>query len=159
MQEILAMGLGEQDYPATSDDYYTPQWIFEALKLEFDIDPAQPIGGIPWIPVKRYFTILDDGLAQEWVGRVWLNPPFSKPGHWIQRFIEHKNGLLLVAFSRSKAFNYLWDHAEAVTALPSNLLFETPKDGLKNVYMPVGLFAMGEENVEALKSANFGKVR
>jgi hypothetical protein len=59
----------------TSDDYYTPPWIFETLGLTFDLDVASPPGGIDWIPARRYFTIADDGLSQPWQGFVWMNPP------------------------------------------------------------------------------------
>ena len=78
MDISLDLGLDPDDVPKTSDDYYSPKWIFEALQLEFDTDPAQPIGGVSWIPVKKYYTIIDDGLSQPWDGRVWMNPPYSQ---------------------------------------------------------------------------------
>jgi hypothetical protein len=34
----------------TSDDYYTPPWIFEKLAITFDLDVASPTGGCHWIP-------------------------------------------------------------------------------------------------------------
>ncbi len=52
----------------TTNDYYTPKWLFDAMGLEFDIDVAAPAQGIPWIPAKRWFSQADDGLAQEWGG-------------------------------------------------------------------------------------------
>ena len=52
----------------TTNDYYTPKWLFDALGLEFDIDVAAPLQGIPWLPAKRWFSQADDGLAQEWGG-------------------------------------------------------------------------------------------
>jgi len=33
---------GQPQDQKTSDDYYTPKWIFEALNLRFDIDVAAP---------------------------------------------------------------------------------------------------------------------
>ena len=157
MDISLDLGLTEADVPKTSDDYYTPKWVFDALGLEFDTDPAQPIGGCSWIPVKQYFTVLDDGLAQEWKGRVWLNPPYSKPNDWIERFIDHGNGVCLVQFSRAKWFVRLWQMADGIVALPHNMKFQTPRDGEKGIFMPVALFAMGADNVAAL--AKFGRVR
>jgi hypothetical protein len=72
-----------EQHDLTSNDYYTPKWIFETLDLQFDLDVASPSGGIPHIPAKQYFTQKDDGLAQDWFGRVWMNPPFSKAKPWV----------------------------------------------------------------------------
>ena len=40
----------------TTNDYYTPKGLFDAMGLEFDIDVAAPVQGIPWIPAKRWFS-------------------------------------------------------------------------------------------------------
>lgn len=39
-----------------------------------------------------------DGLKQKWEGRVWLNPPYSRPTieHFITRMVEHNNGIALL---------------------------------------------------------------
>src|SRR4026209_1061522 len=89
---------------ATRDDYYTPPQVFDALGLRFDLDVCAPPGGVPWIPCDKYFTQFDDGLAQPWEGRVWMNPPFSDSAPWIRRFIEHADGVALVQVSQSAAF-------------------------------------------------------
>ena len=47
----------------TTDDHYTPPWIFEALNVQFDMDVSAPVGGVPWIPTKRFLTVIDDGLS------------------------------------------------------------------------------------------------
>ena len=31
----------------TSDDYYTPAWVFERMDINFDIDVCAPPGGVP----------------------------------------------------------------------------------------------------------------
>lgn len=157
MSETLDLGLNENHVPKTSDDYYTPKWVFDTLGLEFDTDPAQPIGGCSWIPVKRYYTIIDNGLAQKWHGRVWLNPPYSKPAEWVKRFIDHENGIMLINLAKSRWFDDLWVQAHGISLLPYNMKFQTPRDGEKGIFMPTGLFAMGAENVDAL--AKFGRVR
>ena len=59
----------------TTNDYYTPKWLFDAMGLEFDIDVAAPVQGIPWIPAKRWFSQADDGLAQEWGGGACVDEP------------------------------------------------------------------------------------
>ncbi len=161
MEELfrLDLDLPEQSVPVTSDDYYTPSWVFEALGLEFDTDPAQPIGGCPWIPVKKYYTILDDGLSQPWTGRVWMNPPYSRPTPWVERFIQHGNGIMLSFYSKARWFNNCWDLCDGIVPLPAKMMFVKPSGEEAGIFMPTALFAMGEENVEALKRSGLGRVR
>jgi hypothetical protein len=64
-----------------SDEHYTPKWLFDRMGIEFDLDVASPIGG-SYVPTRKYYTEEDDGLAQDWSGVVWMNPPFSKPQMW-----------------------------------------------------------------------------
>ena len=73
---------GAEQTELTSDDYYTPKWIFDALGIVFDIDVASPPHGPPNTPCRKYFTQKDDGLTQNWHGSVFLNPPFSNPNPW-----------------------------------------------------------------------------
>lgn len=79
----------------TSDDCYTPRWVFDAMGLEFDLDVAAPPGG-PWhVPCRRYYTAEDDGLAQPWEGLVWCNPPYSSFARWAGRWLTHDRGVLM----------------------------------------------------------------
>ena len=79
----------------TSDDCYTPRWVFDAMGLRFDLDVAAPVGG-PWhVPCDRYFTAEDDGLSQEWAGLVWCNPPYSAIQGWVDRWATHETGVLM----------------------------------------------------------------
>jgi phage N-6-adenine-methyltransferase len=51
----------------------------------FDLDPAaQPHTA----KASRYFTPDEDGLSRPWFGRVWLNPPYSKPRPWCEKARE-----------------------------------------------------------------------
>lgn len=84
----------------TTDEWYTPKEIIESLG-EFDLDPCAPVVPL-WSTAKNHFTKEDDGLSREWFGRVWLNPPYSRP--LIERFVEkmadHNNGIALL-FNRA----------------------------------------------------------
>ena len=83
----------------TSDDYYTPKWLFDMLNVEFDIDVAAPVQGIPWLPAKRWFSQADDGLAQDWAGQfVWMNPPFSKSTPWDLAFKRSDGSQKTISF-------------------------------------------------------------
>ena len=78
----------------TSDDCYTPRWVFDAMGLEFDLDVAAPPGG-PWhVPAKRYYTAQDDGLAQPWDGLVWCNPPYSHFRPWAEKWSASRGCLM-----------------------------------------------------------------
>jgi hypothetical protein len=143
-----------------ADDYYTPKPIFDALGLTFDIDVCAPTGGVPWIPAKQSFDLAIDGLSQDWDGLVWCNPPYSKPGPWIDKFIEHGNGIMMVQVSRSKGFLKLWSASHGIVIPDHNMMMFTTIDGRKRcIFMPIGLFALGDVSYQALLASNLGRVR
>jgi hypothetical protein len=144
----------------TTNDYYTPKWLFDQMGLEFDIDVAAPKQGIPWIPAKAWFSQENDGLAQNWGGKlVWMNPPFSNTTPWVHKFMENNNGVALLVVSRSKWFAQLWDRADAVMATPADLKFERPDGNAKAISFQTFLFAMGEPSVSALHNTKLARVR
>lgn len=145
----------------TSDDYYTPAWVFERMGLTFDLDVASPPGGVPWVPAKRFLTQEDDGLSAPWEGRVWMNPPFSGTAAWISRFIQHGNGVCVVPHSRSRWHAQLWA-SPAVFADPNlngDSMFQFIRDGkLANVYMPVFFAAFGDACIAAISRLGVTRV-
>lgn len=78
----------------STDEWYTPKEIIDALG-EFDLDPCAPVA-----PFYKTASVMynknDDGLKQEWKGRVWLNPPYSRPliECFVKRMAEHGTALL-----------------------------------------------------------------
>jgi len=143
-----------------NDDYYTPPEVFDRLGIAFDLDVCAPVGGIPWLPATRHYSLEDDGLTQPWNGRVWMNPPYSKPGPWIERFIQHHNGICLTQVSKSQGFRDLWQKVDGVVVPQESPLAQSKfvhGNGRKGIFMPVALFAYGEECVAAI--AKFGRVR
>jgi hypothetical protein len=158
-QPLQGSLFGAPQVAITSDDYYTPKWIFDALKLRFAIDVSSPPDGPPYTPCDRYFTMADDGLAQPWNGLIWMNPPYSKSGPWVDKFLDHGNGLALLPTARSSWFYRLWESDAKVVCF--NVLFERP--GQTKPVSPgmfgSSLWAIGDEATTALRNANFGKVR
>ena len=141
---------GVEQTARTSDDYYTPAWVFERMGLEFDLDVAAPPGGIPWIPAKRFFTMEDDGLAQNWHGRVWMNPPYSACTPWVDKFINHRHGVCLLPWAKSAWTIRLWGEADAVV-LPERWFHFAVSEGSGSISSAVFLAAFGDECVEAIQ--------
>lgn len=80
------------------DEWYTPAEYIEAARFvmgEIDLDPATCESAQETVQAQAYYTKQDNGLAQPWAGRVWLNPPYSTPAirHFVSKLIdEHDKG-------------------------------------------------------------------
>jgi hypothetical protein len=82
----------------------------------FDLDPCSPIIR-PWNTAKYHLTKEDDGLACDWFGCVWMNPPYGPDAkRWLARLAGHNNGIALVfARTETTAFHdFVWPRASAV---------------------------------------------
>lgn len=136
----------------SSDEWYTPKWLTDALG-RFDLDPATSEQRVEQV-APTFFTADDDGLERHWLGRVWLNPPFSKIQPWVERMRAHNNGIML-CFSRTEAkwFVDLTRHCGAVYLLRGRVQFWRPGDGPKKQACPMGtvLFPFGPQNVAHLE--------
>jgi len=71
------------------NEWYTPAPFVTAARVTMgaiDLDPASTAEANEAVGAETYFTKALDGLAQEWSGRVWMNPPYS--GDLIGKFID-----------------------------------------------------------------------
>lgn len=125
-QASIGMGGAHRDPDVRSVEWWTPQAIFDALGVRFDLDPcAPPFPAAPWLPVDQRYSLPDDGLALDWSGRVWLNPPYGREAaSWVRKLVAHGNGIALV-FVRSDA---AWgqeaiESADAVCLIRGRLSF------------------------------------
>ena len=142
-----------------NDEFYTPLFIFEALNLQFDLDVAAPEGGVSWLPSKRYFTQKDDGLSQEWTGLIWCNPPYSASKPWVEKWLDHGNGLILIPASKAKWFQKLWEQSDGMVIMKEPFKFEKPDDQRADIFMPTIIASIGEIATTALINSNLGRVR
>ena len=137
-----------------TDEWYTPKDLIDSLGL-FDLDPCAPVHRL-WDTAEQHYTKEDDGLSKEWYGRVWLNPPYSRPllDQFVHKMVEHDNGIMLL-FNRcdNKMFQEeIFPHAKAMIFLRKRIHFYR-SDGTKGSQPGCGsvLIAFGNENAEILK--------
>lgn len=144
----------ERSVKAT-DEWYTPKELIDSLG-EFDLDPCAPMKPL-WRTAKVMYNKEDDGLKQNWGGRVWLNPPYSRP--LIEQFVttlaEHGNGIALL-FNRLDSVmmqEVVLKNADAMKFLRKRIRFYRP-DGTQGGSPGCGsvLFAFGKENAEVLRN-------
>lgn len=136
----------------SSDEWYTPIELIHSLGA-FDLDPAcGPLCEAN--TARRKYGPAEDGLAQEWKGRVWLNPPFSNARPWVEKLVQHGDGVLLV-FCRSDAiwFQKTVEIAGGFFMLSGRTQFTRP--GLPAGRCPLGccLIPFGKRNVTAVIEA------
>lgn len=159
MDQLSLFNVQQTEY--TSDDYYTPKWLFDALKLTFDLDVACPPQGPLHTPCRAYYTQADDGLAQAWHGLVFMNPPFSNYTPWLNKWLNHKNGILICPVVKSEWFYKLWN-SEALLTIgdpdKSGMKFITP-EGIKRIMPNIIIGAIGTTAMNALINSNLYKVR
>jgi len=146
------------DMEPTTDDHYTPKWVFDLLDIKFDLDVAGPLGGLPWIPANKTYSQADNGLIQPWHGLVWCNPPFSDILPWIRRLNEHKNGIALLPHTKGAWRREVWQHADGITEWQtlSEIRF-IHKGKEKTIFPTTFLAAWGDVALKAL--SNVGRVR
>lgn len=110
-----------------SDEWYTPAEYVEAARKvlgQIDLDPASSEVANKVVKAKKFFTKEDDGLAHEWYGKVWLNPPYGKETpKFVKKLVhEYESGkveeaILLVSAgtTSNKWFAMLWPYVLCFT--------------------------------------------
>jgi len=136
----------------TTDEWYTPREIVAALG-EFDLDPCAPCPD--FYTAKTCYTKADDGLSKEWHGRVWLNPPYSRPTicRFVEKMAAHGNGVALLFDRMDSALwhDTIFPTAAAMLIKRGRIGFmrqdgtQAPAGGCGSVFV-----AWGEDNAKAL---------
>ena len=149
-----------------SIEWYTPEWIFSALGNPiFDLDPCSPGQQNTHVPARKVFTIADDGLAQEWHGNVFLNPPFGRGVEkWLRKchYLAASGGGSAIALVPSRT-DTRWFQESMQTADIAVFLKGRVKFHLNDIHTPpigspgfgTALIGWGEYANQVLGNAHF----
>jgi phage N-6-adenine-methyltransferase len=100
-------------FSSATDLWSTPQDFFDKLDAEFHFrtDVCATAGNAK---CRRFFTKETDGLAQQWSGVCWMNPPYGREiGRWMQKAYESSlAGATVVCLVPSRTdTSWFQDHA------------------------------------------------
>lgn len=123
-------------YSSKTDDWYTPQYLFDELNNEFHFD-LDPCSDETNHKCDLYYTREQDGLKQDWSGkRVFINPPYGKEvSLWVKK--AHDEVLLgdcdlavmlLAARTDTKYFHEYIYHKSEIRFLKGRIKFGGSKN-------------------------------
>lgn len=94
-----------------SDEYMTPQDLYEDLDKEFhfDLDPCSTHENAK---CEKHYTVEENGLNQDWGGcRVFCNPPYSNIKSWVEKcYRESQKDHTLVVMLIPARVDTRWFH-------------------------------------------------
>jgi len=71
-------------YDERTDEYYTPERVVRPLAESVDGFDLDPCSGTEFARIADT-VYTEDGLEKDWYGDVWLNPPYSDIGPWLDK--------------------------------------------------------------------------
>lgn len=109
-------------------EWTTPRDLFDELDAEFnfDLDVASTDENAL---CERHYTEGDDGLAQQWSGSVWCNPPYGREiSKWMRKAAESNRGGVTVCLVPARTDTAWWHdwivgHATEVRFVRGRLKF------------------------------------
>lgn len=96
--------------------WHTPASLFDRVEAAvgpFDLDPCAPLTGGSPVRARVRFTELDDGIALDWFGRVFMNPPYGRAlSNWVSKAkYEADKGAMVVGLVPARTDTGWWqDH-------------------------------------------------
>jgi phage N-6-adenine-methyltransferase len=119
-------------FSSATDNWATPQKLFDELnqRYNFELDVCASLENAK---CPRFFSLEDDGLAQDWQGACWMNPPYGRAiKDWMAKAYESsKNGAKVVCLVPARTDTAWWhDYAMKgeITFLRGRLKFGDSKN-------------------------------
>lgn len=143
--------------PGKSNEWYTPQYIFDALECRFDCDVANSMGSNSLVPAGSF--IICNSLHDDWSKRgfIWMNPPFGGRNGiapWLDKFFAHGNGIALTPDRTSAPwFQEAARKADAILFIPKVRFLRPDGSEGKSPSNGTALFAAGPIGHTALLNA------
>ena len=154
-----------------NQEWYTPQHILDAAREvlgRIDLDPASNTTAQQRVRARNYYTAEQDGLAQEWSGTTWLNPPFAI--HLVEQFTSKlvaavqsgavSAAVLLVNNSTdTKWFQHACSAATRICLVRGRIKFEQPHGSTSSPLQGQCVLYFGAEPERFLQAfSKFGTV-
>ena len=154
-----------------NNEWYTPAEYIEAAREvlgTIDLDPASSDIANQTVQAKHYFTAEVDGLAHEWSGRIWMNPPYAGEliGQFTSKLMQHYDEgkieaaiVLVNNATETKWFQEMAQEASAVCFPRGRVRFLDPNGQPGAPLQGQALLYLGD-NVEGFKDSfsQFGVV-
>ena len=136
VQEVLKRP--HVSFNSGNNEWYTPVNIIEAARVamgSIDVDPASNDIAQQTVKAGTYYTAETNGLDKEWVGNVWLNPPYASDliGKFIDKLVSEKKNYNQAVVLVNNAKETEWFNK--IVSISSMVCF--PKSRVK-FYMPDG---------------------
>jgi len=123
-------------FKSYQQDVRTPIALFTELNKEFKftLDPCTSTSKPNNLGLKHYFLYPEqDGLLEDWKGRVFVNPPFKHADKWVKKaYEEGQKGAKVVVLVPVKSDTAWWHDyalkAKEIRFIRGRVTFENFKD-------------------------------
>lgn len=113
-------------FSSETDEWSTPQEFFEKYNAMYGFE-TDVCATAENAKCSRYFDKRADGLAQEWSGVCWMNPPYGREiGKWVKKAAESRALVCCLVPARTDTawwHDYVIDKAQKVEFVRGRLKF------------------------------------
>jgi phage N-6-adenine-methyltransferase len=106
---LFRQGQVSVHFSSKTDLWATPQSLFDTLQAEFGFT-LDVCANAENAKCLRYFTEEQDGLAQDWTGVCWMNPPYGREiGKWVKKAYQSaEQGATIVCLLPARTDTAWW---------------------------------------------------